>query len=690
MLIKEGVNLNINGELLPEFSTILIEGSFRIYDTEENPLKVQNIIIAPTGKLIIGTKNEPIDQKRAVEIHFVKNSPGEIGIFVFGELQISGDEIGPTFVEVTGNARPGDKFLTVKKIMKDWQAGDEVVITTPGTEFGSSCHIEESEISSIIGVFIELLRPLNCSHVGELEDDEEIPKSHISNLSRNVLIKSENTNYRGSVNFFHGSTGHISYAEFRDLGPQNVLGRYPIHFHHMQDTSRGIEVTGNSIINSENRWVTVHDSNGVIIKNNVGYQSRGHGFFLEDGHEFDNVFENNIGILTFNGNLVDSDNRASVFWFQNPQNYFSNNVAVGGSYYGFWFDIPDMQVILPDSGDLVHLRALPTLEFKDNIAYANKHAGLLIERGMVMVNDENVKFSNYTISGMVIWGVSDKYGIPDNSGILIEGHNIGITDSKILDSPIGIALSGSNNIIKKTIILNNNPEAQPSFYGVLIGGWDNEIHDSMISGFTSYQDDTSSDIALSNEIRHEVSVTIYNTSMMDLNPINFGNPFDEKSSITVYGYNAPNALNEEFPINFIMKKISNTSEINDESIIIDPKSGVVVEQISAQTNTEYENKNQFEDCIDCKSKLLEKFKIKVKEWRDRIISDEDLLYEINILKKGGIIQSDIFDLNYFEDYHYILPDWIKILATFWVEDKISDNEFVAAMQYLIKVGIIRV
>jgi len=196
--------------------------------------------------------------------------------------------------------------------VKNWQRGSEILITSPGsTEDFENCD-EENKIQRIDGVFIHLEEPMKCFHQG-FNNNDDVISSHVVVLDRNVVIRSDDLKNRGSVNFFHSSYGYVKYGEFKDLGPKNVLGRYPIHFHHMQDTSRGIEVEGNSVLNSDNRWITIHDSNGIIVKNNVGYSAIGHGFFLEAGNEFDNVFDHNIGIKTLRGNLISSDGQASVF-----------------------------------------------------------------------------------------------------------------------------------------------------------------------------------------------------------------------------------------------------------------------------------------------------------------------------------------------------------------------------------------
>ena len=106
ILIKFGTNVILDRLNFFEYGTILIEGTLTIYDTGELPLRVQKIIVAPSGKLIIGTEKIPIEKKKTVEINFIKNQAGEIGIFVFGQLTIHGNDLGPTFTELTSDAVP--------------------------------------------------------------------------------------------------------------------------------------------------------------------------------------------------------------------------------------------------------------------------------------------------------------------------------------------------------------------------------------------------------------------------------------------------------------------------------------------------------------------------------------------------------------------------------------------------------
>lgn len=58
-------------------------------------------------------------------------------------------------------------------------------------------------------------------------------------------------------------------------------------------------------------------------------------YFLEDGGEQDNIFRNNLGLITEDTarhNLVPTDNKPSVFWIPNSRNTLDGNHAVGGTF----------------------------------------------------------------------------------------------------------------------------------------------------------------------------------------------------------------------------------------------------------------------------------------------------------------------------------------------------------------------
>src|SRR5439155_15193113 len=117
-------------------------------------------------------------------------------------------------------------------------------------------------IAAIDGTAITLDKPLSTQHDGEGDE-----RAEIANLSRNVVIESADpAGVRGHTMYHSGSAGSISYAEFRHLGKKGVLGKYAIHFHLVGDSMRGSGVVGASIWDSDNRWITIHGTNHLLVR----------------------------------------------------------------------------------------------------------------------------------------------------------------------------------------------------------------------------------------------------------------------------------------------------------------------------------------------------------------------------------------------------------------------------------------
>ena len=62
---------------------------------------------------------------------------------------------------------------------------------------------------------------------------------------------------------------------------------------------RGSAVVGASIVDSRNRWITIHGTQYMLVRDCVGYKSVGHGFFLENGTEVFNLLDRNLGVQAF-------------------------------------------------------------------------------------------------------------------------------------------------------------------------------------------------------------------------------------------------------------------------------------------------------------------------------------------------------------------------------------------------------
>jgi hypothetical protein len=213
----------------------------------------------------------------------------------------------------------------------------------------------------------------------------------VANLSRNAIIESADPDgTRGHTMYHRDSAGAISFAEFRHLGNEGKLGKYSLHFHRAGDTMRGTSVVGVSIWDSANRWIAIHGTNTLVVRDCVGYRSTGHGFFIEDGTEVENILDRNLGVQAFAGKpLADQvfktdRNDGAGFWWANSGNAWIGNVAVECDQYGFRFDAPEapgVELVLPVRGPdgqrrQVDIRTIPFLRFEGNEAHTQRRYGV--------------------------------------------------------------------------------------------------------------------------------------------------------------------------------------------------------------------------------------------------------------------------------------------------------------------------
>jgi hypothetical protein len=239
---------------------------------------------------------------------------------------------------------------------------------------------EERTIRAIDGATVTLDRPLSNNHRASGNY-----RGEVADLSRNVIVESADpAGERGHTMYHRGSAGSISYAEFRHLGKEGVLGRYSLHFHLVGDTMRGSSVVGASIWDSGNRWITIHGTNYLVVRDCVGYQSVGHGFYVEDGSEVYNVFDRNLAVQAYQGeplpkqNLPFDTNDGAGYWWANNLNTFTRNVACECDGYGYRFEATpsegfdlQMPVQQPDgSRKTVDIRTLPFVRFEENEAHS--------------------------------------------------------------------------------------------------------------------------------------------------------------------------------------------------------------------------------------------------------------------------------------------------------------------------------
>lgn len=288
-----------------------------------------------------------------------------------------------TWAELGGDAEPGSKVVVLEQAVDGWKAGDEVIVTAGDRgafEGDGGYRTEERTIVKVDGARVELDGALEYGHEGGGDF-----RCEVANLSRSVVIESANPiGVRGHTMFHLGSAGGMGYVRLADMGKRGVLGRYPVHFHQVKDSMRGASVVGLAVVNSHNRWVTVHGTEYMVVRDCVGYGSEGHGFFLEDGTEVYNVLDRNLAVQAYDGGRIDGQaltfdpNDGAGFWWANGKNTFVRNVACENEQYGFRYDSQkrsNFDPVLPVRGvdgrrEKLDIRELPVFRFEGNEAHA--------------------------------------------------------------------------------------------------------------------------------------------------------------------------------------------------------------------------------------------------------------------------------------------------------------------------------
>ncbi|MCI0360113.1 MAG: G8 domain-containing protein, partial [Planctomycetaceae bacterium] len=340
----------------------------------------------PRATLQVGTPNEPIpaEHKAVIRLHAIEGlDPQSCPAIVCcgGRMDFHGAPLSRTWVKLGETAKKGAAEVILSEGVTGWRVGDQVVLTSTNWDDQKENCSEPRTITAIEGSRLTLDKALEYDHLAVGDE-----RGEIANLSRSVVVESADPAGSSGYTMYHrGSAGSISYAEFRHLGKKDTLGRYSLHFHLCGNSMRGSYVIGASIWDSHNRWLTIHGTNYLVARDNVGYRSVGHGFFMEDGTEIYNVLDRNLAIAAREGKRLPKQvlpfdgNDGAGFWWANSLNSFTRNVAADCGEYGFRFeatpsssfDIASPEVMQPDGTYVkTDIRRLPFVRFDGNEAHS--------------------------------------------------------------------------------------------------------------------------------------------------------------------------------------------------------------------------------------------------------------------------------------------------------------------------------
>uniref|UniRef100_A0A1A8UJ54 hyaluronoglucosaminidase n=1 Tax=Nothobranchius furzeri TaxID=105023 RepID=A0A1A8UJ54_NOTFU len=315
------------------------------------------------------------------------------------------------------------------EVQQSWKPGDVVLVASTDYSMHQAEEFTLLPCPECSSRQVRIQGKPRYNHVGEIIDGVDM-RAEVALLSRNILIYGEMENscygnnkcqffshdtFGGHIKIFANfSSVHLSHVELKNMGQQREKGRYPLHFHMCGDVDQKggyrepTYVDGLSIHHSFSRCLTVHATNGLLVKNTIGYDTLGHCFFLEDGIEQRNTFYHNLGLLTQPGTLLPTDRNetlctsirdnvhksyipspsteckaVSTFWIANPNNNLISNAAAGSQDAGIWFvfhrsSTGDSHGLVPET----RAELTPLGIFYNNRVHSNFKAGLFIDKGV--------------------------------------------------------------------------------------------------------------------------------------------------------------------------------------------------------------------------------------------------------------------------------------------------------------------
>jgi hypothetical protein len=421
-----------------------VEGRLH-FDTGRNTrLTVGTLTVLPGGTLQMGTEEDPVPPANTAELVIADqpidtvHDPEQLGVGLIGlgTVTLHGAVKSPTFVRLAAEPITGSDKLEFAEPVKGWRVGDKVVIPDTRQLLTSESRgryrpqWEALRIAAVSERGVTLDSAVAFEHRGAHDGADPAAEflPHVGNVTRNVVVRSENPNgTRGHVIFVGRPDVDIRYAEFRGLGRtqlgvldnvqygadgspthvgDNQIGRYSLHFHHvfgpLQPQKDGYQFTviGNAVDDASKWGITVHNSHYGLIRDNVVYDSRGAAIVTEDGSESFNVFAHNFAVRSqgsgefapssgYAGAAPDPGGEGAGFWFRGPNNIIRDNVAANTEVFGFGIAAGALgEVRIPshqgadtsEEGGYVlrDTTVMPVLEFAHNEAYGAMQTGVAI------------------------------------------------------------------------------------------------------------------------------------------------------------------------------------------------------------------------------------------------------------------------------------------------------------------------
>ena len=423
--VPEGVDVVLDTDLA--IGTLTINGTLRCDPARNTLIETEGILVEGAGALLeCGTAEARHTKDFTIELRGdreVVADHGKQAIVVMDDavLRLHGRAYSRTWLRIDEDADAEDETIHLEAPV-DWPDGAAIVIASttfdPGqaeettlaaapSNGGRTLTLDDALVHSHTGTTQPYSNGLSSPNERTWELDE---RAEVGLLSRNIVIRGtpgegELALTGGHLMIMDGGRAYVDGVEFDQMGrlsqtetdpPVSEMGRYPFHWHQLGNAD-GQYLRNSSIHHSFQRCVTVHDTNRVLVENNVCYDHLGHGYFLENGSEIENHFVHNLGLLgkrpPLGRELLFSENQTTrilaydppaTFWIANPNNDFVDNSAAGSMGTGYWFGLSNAE--LP--GEMPKATETDLLRFEHNTAHSSL-TGVAVDGGPIGALTEN-------------------------------------------------------------------------------------------------------------------------------------------------------------------------------------------------------------------------------------------------------------------------------------------------------------
>ncbi|MFN2588380.1 MAG: G8 domain-containing protein [Actinomycetota bacterium] len=487
----------------PSLSGLQVDG---VLSFAQKDLALSSSWIVVHGTFRVGRPGRPFRHDAVITLTGGDRSEDVMGMgtkvlgVMGGTLDLHGRRVR-TWARLAATAERGGRRITLDADVP-WKPGDRIVLAS--SDYWRH-HDEERTIAAVSGRTLELDEPLDYRHWGEVQTFAGRPvdeRAEVGLLDHNVVVRGDDASasdgFGGHVMVMEGATARIDGVELESMGQRKALRRYPVHFH-MDGDAEGSYLKRSTIHHSFNRCVVVHGTNGLVVRDNVCFDHAGHGFFLEDGIETDNVLAGNLGLGTraVEDGLLPTDEAPATFWITNPDNVVRNNVAAGSDGTGFWFALPKHPTGLSADDD-VWPRRTPLLEFRGNVAHSNGRSGVNVDDGPTA--DGSTESASYAPvsdpadprSERVVARFEDLTSYMNRDrGIWLRGGGLVVTGATLADNEIGATFAADDTYLEDSLVVGEtaNPGTTEPWEDAGPGGralpafWEPE---APITGFEFY------------------------------------------------------------------------------------------------------------------------------------------------------------------------------------------------------------